>query len=345
MDLTRRDLLKKAGKMALCFGSMSQILSGCTSRNVGRMSLDETLWNDHYEKFTRYWDPIYGPSIRWSSMYGGLSNFQGHIQGGATPGVDYDVLMNTPVVPMMASYLRQATKDEHGSLYILLINKFHPSYRISYGHLNRIFPDKRYYFWGDVMRAAAEGVKPLTREQIVALSGNSGLGLIKNGFVHPPHLHLTLYYFNIKNRTMAYLDPEKFGLDGGRPVFWDGETVLDVEPEERISRLELTLENLEQELNLWPKISELDKLGGNLMEYGRLLDGEKGRRILDSKHFHDLRAVLKRVTLEEKRFIPGTRPYSLMLKVVGYSMDEQQEIILTLPFIAPGLVNVYEKLV
>jgi hypothetical protein len=34
-----------------------------------------------------------------------------------------------------------------------------------------------------------------------------------------------------------------------------------------------------------------------------------------------------------------------MLKVVGYSMDEQQEIILTLPFIAPGLVNVYEKLV
>ncbi|MDO9123760.1 MAG: hypothetical protein Q7V12_04985, partial [Deltaproteobacteria bacterium] len=206
MDLTRRDLLKKAGKMALCFGSMSQILSGCTSRNVGRMSQDETLWNDHYEKFTKYWDPIYGPSIRWSSMYGGLSNFGGHIQGGATPGVDYDVLMNTPLVPMMASYLRQATKDEHGSLYILLINKFHPSYRISYGHLNRIFPDKKYYFWGDVMRAATEGVKPLTREQIVALSGNSGLGLIKNGFVHPPHLYLTLYYFNIKNRTMAYLD-------------------------------------------------------------------------------------------------------------------------------------------
>jgi len=344
MELTRRALLKKAGKMALGFGSMSQILLGCTSRNAGRTSLEETLWNDHYEKFTRYWDPIYGPPIRWSSRYGGISNFGGHIQGRATPGVDYDVLMNTPLVPMMASYLRQATEDEHGSLYILLINKFHPSYRISYGHLNMIFPDRRYFLGGDVMRAAAEGVRPLTREQIVALSGNSGLGLIKNRFVHPPHLHITLYYLNIKNRTMAYLDPEKYGLDGGRPVFWDGETVLEVEPEERISRLELTLKNLEQELNPWPMPSALDELGGNLMEYGRLVAGVKGKRILDSKHFHDLRAALKRVTLEEKRFIPGTRPYSLMLKVVGYSMDEQQKIILTLPFIAPGLANVYKKL-
>jgi hypothetical protein len=278
-------------------------------------------------------------------MYGGLSNFGGHIQGGATPGVDYDVLMNTPLVPMMASYLRQATKDEHGSLYILLINKFHPSYRISYGHLNRIFPDKKYYLGGDVMQATAEGVKPLTREQIVALSGNSGLGLIKNGFVHPPHLHLTLYYFNIKNRTMAYLDPEKFGLDGGRPVFWDGETILDIEAEKRISRLELTMANLRQEIEGWPKTTGLEEFAGNLMEYGHLLTGVKGKKILDSKHFHDLRALLKKVILDEKRFVPGTRPYSLMLKVIGYSMDETQEVILTLPFIAPGLVDFYKKAV
>lgn len=345
MNLTRRDLLKKTGKIALGFGSMSQILSGCTSRNMGGSSRDEILRNDHYEKFTGHWDPIYGPPIRWSSSYGGLSNFQGHIEGDATPGVDYDVLMDTPLVPMMASYLRQATKDEHGSLYILLVNKFHPSYRISYGHLNRIFPDRRYFLAGEVTRAEAEGVKPLTREQVVALSGNSGVGLLKNRFVHPPHLHITLYYLNIRNRTMAYLDPDKFGLDGGRPVFWDGETILDVQPEERISRLELTLENLEQELNLWPRISGLDEVEGNLMQYSRLLTGVKGKRILDSKHFQDMRTLLKRVTLEEKRFIPGTRPYSLMLKVVGYSMDEQQEIILTLPFIAPGPVNVYKKLV
>ncbi len=79
------------------------------------------------------------------------------------------------------------------------------------------------------------------------------------------------------------------------------------------------------------------------MEYGHLLTGIKGKKILDSKHFHDLRALLKRVTLEEKRFTPGARPYSLMLKVVGYSMDESQEVILTLPFIAPGLVNFYKK--
>jgi len=32
-----------------------------------------------------------------------------------------------------------------------------------------------------------------------------------------------------------------------------------------------------------------------------------------------------------------------MLKIVGYSMPEKQEIILTLPFIAPGLENMYKK--
>jgi hypothetical protein len=183
----------------------------------------------------------------------------------------------------------------------------------------------------------------LRREDVVALSGNTGLGRMANRFFQPPHLHITLYYLNYGSRTLAYLDPDKFGLDGGHPVFWDGETVLDIEAEKRISRLELTMANLKQEIEGWPKTSEWSELGGNLMEYGHLLANASGRRVLDSKYFHDLRALLKKITLEEKRFIPGTRPYSLMLKVVGYSMDESQEVILTLPFIAPGVVDLYKK--
>ena len=56
-----------------------------------------------------------------------------------------------------------------------------------------------------------------------------------------------------------------------------------------------------------------------------------------------MRALLKRVTLEEKKYLPGTMPYTTMLRIVGYSTDERQKIILTLPFIAPGLEESYQR--
>lgn len=342
--LTRRDLLKRAGKWALFTGGMGQGVMGCTGRFAGSLSQDGAPSEEFDERLIKYWDPIYGPSLRWSSTYGGPSHFEGHLKAGATPGVDYDVPMNTPLVPMMASYLRQATKDKYGSLYLLLVNKHYPSYRISYGHLNRVLVDRSYFLKGDLLRAAEEGVKPLMRDHIVSLSGNSGIGLLRNWFTHPPHLHISLYYLNLKNRTLAYLDPEKFGLDGGRPVFWDGETNLDIEPEKRITSLEFTLNHLEGELQRWEGQNESRELRETLREYGRLLQGKKGRNLLDSEPFQEMRALLKKVTLEEKRFVPGTRPYSLMLKIVGYSMDGDQEIILTLPFIAPGLQLGYKKM-
>jgi hypothetical protein len=129
---------------------------------------------------------------------------------------------------------------------------------------------------------------------------------------------------------MAYLDPEKHGIDGGKPVFWDGETPLDGEADKRLLKLELTLNSFKEELDLWPKSSEVDELRGHLMDYRHLLGETKGRQILDSKHFQDLRALLKKVTLEEKTYRPGTGPYSMMLKILGYSTDENQKIILTL---------------
>lgn len=333
-------MLKRTGRVALTFGLACHGLSGCLGAGAIRRNLDGAEDNDEDIRLAGGWDPVYGPPLRWSSKYGGPSNFAGHIQGGATPGVDYDVPIGTRVVPMKASYLRQATTDLHGSLYILLINQHHPSYRICFGHLDRVLIDRKFLLTGEV-RKAQEG-RILRRKEIVALSGNSGLGLIGNRFIQPPHLHVTLYFLNFKNRTMAYLDPEKFGLDGGRPVFWDGETDLDVGAEKRISMLEHTLANLEQEVILWEKTPAEKELGGQVMEHGRLMGRRQGKEALDSKHFHDLRSILKKVTLEEKRFLPGTRPYSLMFKVVGYSTDLTQEVILTLPFISPGLRNLYK---
>jgi hypothetical protein len=142
---------------------------------------------------------------------------------------------------------------------------------------------------------------------------------------------------------MAYLDPEKHGIDGGRPVFWDGETRLDGEADKRLFKLELTLKRFKEELDLWPKSSDMEELSGQLTESYLSLGEATGTKILDSRHFQELRALLKRVTLEEKTYRPGTRPYSMMLKILGYSTDENQKIILTLPFIAPELKALYRE--
>jgi hypothetical protein len=79
------------------------------------------------------------------------------------------------------------------------------------------------------------------------------------------------------------------------------------------------------------------------MEYHKLMGSPKGKKILDSKHFLDMRALVKKIVLEEKKYLPGTGPYTLMLKVLGYSTDEKQKILLTLPFIATGLAKIYKK--
>lgn len=345
MDITRRKFLEKIAKVVMVSGGAKTFLAGCASQPLFKNDLDWVLSRDHYDQLTKDWDPVYGPPIQWFSRYGGPGHFQGHIQGGAVPGVDYHVPVHTPLVPMMTSYLRQISKDDKGVVYILLIDVFNPAYRISYGHLSDVLVDEKYLLSGDVMRYLGEGVKPLMRGEIVALSGNSGFGPVEYGFVQPPHLHLSLYYLNFKNKTMVYLDPEKFGLDGGRPVFWDGETILDGEPEKRITRLKSTIRNFKQELDSWLQIPGLEELRGRLMEYHHLIGDDSGRKILDSKHFHEMRALLKRVTLEEKRHLPGSRPYSVMLKAVGYSTAEEQKVILNLPFIAPGLGKMYKKAV
>jgi hypothetical protein len=160
MDLTRRDFFKKTGQIALAAGLSGYSLSSCLGAREVRKSPEETLRKDNDARLTRDWDPIYGPSIRWASKYGGPANFDGHILGGATPGVDYDVPIGTPLVPMMTSYLRQHTHDSYGSLYILLITILNPAYRISFGHLSEVFPDEQYSLSGDGIRNTSVGVKP-----------------------------------------------------------------------------------------------------------------------------------------------------------------------------------------
>jgi len=340
---TRRNFLEMGLKFAFATGIGSSLLSGCATPGKSKKSLDQVLNRDYYATLTKDWDPIYGPPLQWFSRYGGPGDFQGHIRGNATPGLDYDVPMFTPVVPMTLSYLRQRTKDWKEALYVMLADVFNPAYRVVYAHLDGTLIDERFLIAGDVMRYLGGGIRALEKKEIFALSGNSGLGPMEYRWVQPPHLHISLYYINFKSNTMAYLDPEKHGIDGGKPVFWDGETPLDGEADKRLLKLESTLRNFREELDRWPHSPDLQELRGQLMEYYHPLGEARGRKILDSRHFQEIRALLKKVTLEERTYRPGTRPYAMMLKILGYSTDENQKIILTLPFIAPGLEAFYRK--
>ena len=340
---TRRNFLEMGLKSVLATGIGGSLISGCIGLGKAKKNLAEVLSRDYYATLTKDWDPIYGPPLQWFSRYKGPGDFQGHIRGNALPGLDYDVLMLTPIVPMTSSYLRQRTRDWKQVLYVMLADIFNPAYRVVYAHLEETFLNEKFLVAGDLTKYLGEGVRPLWRREIFALSGNSGLGPKEYRWVQPPHLHVTLYYINFKSNTMVYLDPEKHGIDGGKPVFWDGETPLDGETDKRLSNLESTLGGLKEELDRWPKSADLEELRGNLLENAHLLGEVKGRKILDSKHFQDMRALLKKVTLEEGRYRPGTRPYSMMLRILGYSTDENQKIILTLPFIAPGLEAFYRE--
>ncbi len=320
-------------------------LWSCLYHPLQGKNLEETLQGGLYEKITRSWDRIYGPPIQEYSKYGGPGDFAGHVRGGATPGVDYDVPKGIPLAPSTASFARQIERDEHGALYLLLMDIHSPSYLTYLGHIDASVVNETFLVTGEIGRYLRDGARALGRDEIVAISGNSGWGPAQYGYQQPAHLHYSLYYWDKGRRGLENLDPERFGIDGGRPVFWDGKTLLDVRPDERQIYLEKTLDGFDETLEAWSRTPGLEELGGSLREYRRRFEGARGTEVLQSKHFHDLRALLKKEVLEEKKHPPGTEPYAMMLKVLGYSTDEKQKVILTLPFISPNLVGAYRKAV
>ncbi len=345
MDYTRRDFLKQSAKIGFAASFASSIIPGCAGPSFQKIGLEKAPSTDDYAKLTQSWDPVYGPRVQAFSRYGGPGDFEGHLRGGATPGIDYDVPIGTPLVPPTLSYLRQIERDKNGALYVLLMDLFNTAYFSYLGHLGDVLVDEKYLIVGDVAKYLREGVRALGREEIVALSGNSGWGPREFGWIQPAHLHFSLYRFNREKRRLDNIDPDRYGLDGGKPVFWDGRTRLDTRAEQRISNLVETLDGFELDLDLWPKTPELEELKGTLLEQRRQLGNVKSRDILDSRDFQELRALLKKVTLEEKRYLPGSQPYAMMLKILAYSTEPSQQVILTLPFIAPGLWQVYHRTV
>jgi hypothetical protein len=274
---TRRNFLKTGLKFALATGIGGSVFSGCTGLGKSKKSLDEVLSHDYYAILTKDWDPIYGPPLQWFSRYGGPGDFQGHIRGNASPGLDYDVSMFTPIVPMTSCYLRQRTRDWKETLYVMAADIFNPSYRVVYAHLDVTLIDEKFLVAGDVLKYLGEGFG-LWGGRDCRPFRQFGLGPMEYRWVQPPHLHISLYYVNFKSNTMVYLDPEKHGIDGGKPVFWDGETPLDGEADKRLVKLESTLRNFREDLDRWPNSSDVEELRGQLMEYYHLLGEAREER-------------------------------------------------------------------
>jgi len=294
MNSTRRQFLKGIGKVTLAAVLPGAVLEGCTNATRGLKDPGVDIEKRHSGRAGRIWDPVYGPPIQSFSRYGGPGDFQGHLRGGAEPGIDYDVPKGTRLVAPMVSYLRTMTRDRHGALYILLSYVFEPSYRVGFGHLEDVLVDDRYVVAGDVMKYLGERTRAVGRGEIIALSGNSGMGPIEYGWVQPPHLHFALYRWKDAKRNIEDLDPDKYGVDGGRPVFWDGRALLDARSTDRLSLLEKSFTNFEESILRWREGGCLEEPQGILKDYFRLIGKTKGREILNSKHFHDMRSYLKK---------------------------------------------------
>jgi len=287
------------------------------------------------------WDPVFGPPIQWFSRYGGPGNFDGHVRAGAAPGVDYDVPVGTPLVPALGACLAGMSEDWKGSRFVLMNSVSRPPFQVGYGHLDRAIVDSRYQT-AKMPRPSSGPVRMLNRGEIIAFSGNSGLGPPEYGGVQPPHLHLSTFWDDGKN-PYRNLNLEKYGPDGGRPVFWDGVTPLDTDPGMRLLLLSQALRDFEENGEEWKGTAEAAEARANLLEFTRSLGRPASQKILASKPFQALKAYLQRIVREQKRFVPGSAAYSLMLKVFSYSTDPGQEVILTLPFIAPGLEGLYRE--
>ena len=292
--LNRREFLKSSGKIVLGGAAFTFGTFGCATK-----SIKEILAT--YTELTKEWDPVFGPIVPHGKFYFGRHDFKGHLSGteyGRTsPGIDYLVPIGTPIVPSANAFLNKVGHGGRGGLEVWLRHKGVRRYTTGYAHLSKNIIDKSYHAKSSMQRL-------IKRNEIIALSGASGT----------PEAHLHLGMFIWKNSdSKVYLDPEKHGIDGGKPVFWDGVTNLDILSFRRVEELEKVIKKLKKELEMWPKGGhELDELKGSISEIGKYLSSLNWEKILESRHFHDLRKLLKQRILVEKKCLPGSRPYSLM---------------------------------
>lgn len=234
------------------------------------------------------------------------------------PGaVDYDVPIGTPVVP--TAHANSGYKEYINGKALVLS---HDQFLSLYLHLAN--------YSEAVTKQKTEGYSMHT---VVAFSGNTGTDTAGNRY--EPHLH-----FSIRIDAPG-LDPFKHGIDGGRPIYWDGVTpidsyakILEGKGDKRVpeSRKDEVLAGLDGRLRGQDEldkttVDELRKRGNDI----HALRDYLGYKVLQKKN------VNGKVGYE---FMPGSLMYSLMLQ--AYNATSKKEFIAMLPFIFPPLKGRYQ---
>lgn len=347
-SLTRREFLKNSAIVGsglaltagLGCGVKSSYFSSMGSRSP---SLEELLMFivETAKKDGR--DPVHGAPALTAPEHGGRSDCGAHNRNSkGSCGIDYDLPIGTPLVAPMDAFFFKTGFERKGGLISLLCSSPGKLYYPMFVHLSRnLIPEKYNYSKGGIKKAFSRGT-------IIALSGNSGLG--SDGY-QPPHLHFGLYHGTSKFykwEDWGPVDPEKYGIDGGKPIYWDGETSYDISPPARKIFLGQTLDRdyFDKQMGLWPEDNHDSKeLKRNVIELRNRLGDKTGNEIVDSPHFQDMRALLMDEVLEKKRrdangkviHVPGTRAYHLMSACAVYSSE--QDVIITLPYPSPDLAK------
>ena len=311
----RRRFLRRAAVLAALFVT-GRIVSGCTTN----ATFEAKTYNG-WENFLLQQDLVRGPVLWVNPVTSVRRGFQAHLDGpnmGGWGAVDYEAPPATPVVPTACVRGKQRRFIRHGGNALLLTHKLSSGQKIQsdYMHLSRYTKQGR-------DRALSE----LDMSTVVAFSGmTETVG---------PHLHFALK----KPGRRPGLNPFETGIDGGRPVYWDGTTkILTFVPGDegeyaRAAALGEVLDSLGEDIK---DQDELDRrTARDVLARGNDPDGL--REYLDQRVF---RKKSKDGIQENYEFMPGSFMYALTLKV--FNLTKPQEFTSMLPFIFPLLKHVYQ---
>lgn len=356
LKMTRREFLELSGAYAA-----AATLPGLVyprHANAEKYPLAEILKPENYKKATSHWHPIFGPSVETSSIYGGRADFAAHRRYfGEGGGLDFYAHEGTPLVPPAAGMVMNVPPRSHRSG--LGVRLLHEKMRVNYPdpgmitsefyHLYSVLVQSQFIFQQTAYENNAR-FSFLRRNEIFALSGATGEGMFQ-GKQHP-HAHWETWKRKDAYGVVPYeaFDQETCGIDKDFPlVFWDGKTVLDILRNDQFRLLRHTVGKYSQkDLVGWEETHNQQELAGKLADLAKKAMKQwgkevKGKDLLDSKHFIDMKALIKDEVLRKERYQPGSGPYTAMLEILGHGKDPKQDIIFTLPFISPNLVGLYRK--
>jgi hypothetical protein len=109
--------------------------------------------------------------------------------------------------------------------------------------------------------------------------------------------------------------------------------------------LKLAIDRLPEYTKKWAKDHDTQELAGNLVELINQMGDISGHDMYRHAKLQDIKSLLRKAVLEpskeNKKFAPGSGPYTAMLQVFAYSRPLSQSNVLTLPFIPKELLHLY----